>query len=70
MCHGTSGKGDGPAGVNLDPKPKDHTSPVVQNQSDGALFWKITTGKLPMASYEKSTNKRAALASNPLHKDT
>lgn len=52
-CHGKSGKGDGPAAANLDPKPKDHTSKEVQQESDGALFWKITTGKGVMAPYEK-----------------
>ncbi|MBW8049123.1 MAG: cytochrome c [Cytophagales bacterium] len=56
-CHGKSGKGDGPAGASLNPKPKDHTSDKVQQQSDGALFWKITTGDSPMASYEKILTK-------------
>lgn len=56
-CHGKSGKGDGPAGASLNPKPKDHTSDEVQQQSDGALYWKITTGNSPMASYEKILTK-------------
>jgi mono/diheme cytochrome c family protein len=25
-CHGTTGKGDGPAAASLDPKPRDHTN--------------------------------------------
>lgn len=52
VCHGNKGKGDGPAGVNLNPRPADHTSAKVQDQSDGAIFWKITNGKPPMAAYK------------------
>ncbi len=52
ICHGESGTGDGIAGVGLTPRPADLTSEKVQKQSDGAIFWKITTGRPPMASYE------------------
>ncbi|MEP6795896.1 MAG: cytochrome c [Saprospiraceae bacterium] len=51
VCHGPKGKGDGPAAPALNPKPADHSSPKIQNQTDGALFWKLTTGRAPMASY-------------------
>jgi len=51
-CHGNSGKGDGAAAVALNPRPADHTSSKVQNQSDGALFWKMTNGNPPMAPYK------------------
>ncbi|HEY8661084.1 MAG TPA: c-type cytochrome [Hanamia sp.] len=43
-CHGTKGKGDGPASASLHPKPADHTSPSVQAESDGTLFYKISEG--------------------------
>lgn len=43
-CHGNSGKGDGPASASLNPKPADHTSPTVQAQSDGTMFYKISEG--------------------------
>lgn len=43
-CHGKNGKGDGPAATSLHPKPADHTSPVVQAESDGTLFYKISEG--------------------------
>jgi mono/diheme cytochrome c family protein len=43
-CHGNKGKGDGPASASLNPKPADHTSAVVQAESDGALFYKISEG--------------------------
>lgn len=52
-CHGTQGKGDGPASKDLNPKPHDLGAPNVVAQSDGALFWKITEGKKPMPSFEK-----------------
>ncbi len=52
-CHGIQGKGDGPASINLKPKPADHTSPLVQKQSDGAIFWKIAIGNGNMLSYSR-----------------
>jgi mono/diheme cytochrome c family protein len=51
-CHGNHYTGDGPAAVALNPKPADWTSPRVQNQTDGELFWKITTGRNPMPSWQ------------------
>lgn len=48
-CHGASGKGDGPAAKDLEKTPGDMTK--LKGQSDGALFWKITEGKKPMASF-------------------
>ena len=53
ICHGTKGKGDGLAGINLKPRPKDFTSEKVQKQTDGAIFWKLTNGRPPMATYQK-----------------
>ena len=60
ICHGAKGKGDGMGGAGLTPKPTDLTSTEVQSQTDGALFWKLTNGKPPMASYETALpeNKR------------
>lgn len=52
ICHGSKGKGDGMGGAGLTPKPTDFTKADVQAQSDGALFWKLTKGRPPMASYE------------------
>jgi mono/diheme cytochrome c family protein len=50
-CHGASGVGDGVAAKDLEKHPGDLTSPSVQAQSDGALFWKITTGRAPMTAF-------------------
>jgi mono/diheme cytochrome c family protein len=53
-CHGASGKGDGPAGLVLDPSPRNFTNPEFQkNRTDGELFWVIKngspeTGMVPM----------------------
>ena len=48
-CHGTRGKGDGPSAKDLEVPAGDLTK--LGGQSDGALFWKVTEGKKPMASY-------------------
>jgi mono/diheme cytochrome c family protein len=52
-CHGDKGKGDGIAASGLNPRPANHSSAKVQNQSDGAIFWKLTKGRTPMAAYDK-----------------
>ncbi len=57
QCHGLTGKGDGPGAKNLNPKPADHTSASVQEQSDGAIFWKISKGRGAMQPYERTLNK-------------
>jgi len=54
ICHGNKGKGDGMAGASLNPKPANFTSDKVQSQTDGAIYWKMTEGKPPMASYKTS----------------
>ncbi|MFI0429163.1 c-type cytochrome [Mariniflexile sp. HMF6888] len=54
VCHGPKGKGDGMGGTGLIPRPTDLTSEAVQSQTDGAIFWKITEGRSPMAGYKTS----------------
>jgi mono/diheme cytochrome c family protein len=54
VCHGTKGKGDGVAGGALNPKPTNFMLASVQAQSDGALFWKLSEGRTPMASYKNT----------------
>lgn len=51
-CHGKSGKGDGPAGRVLKPHPGNLSDPAMWEQSDGALFWKITHGHAPMPTFK------------------
>ena len=51
VCHGDKGRGDGIAAAGLTPKPADHSSEKIQKQSDGAIYWKMTNGRPPMAAY-------------------
>ncbi|KAA3616789.1 MAG: cytochrome c [Calditrichaeota bacterium] len=54
ICHGENGLGDGIAGIALKPRPANFKLDRVQKQSDGAIFWKLTNGKPPMAAYQES----------------
>jgi len=55
-CHGESGKGNGPGAAGLNPKPINLTSKEVQKQTDGAIYWKITTGFPPTAMISWRSN--------------
>ena len=50
LCHGPKGHGDGPMSTSLTPKPADLAADHVQSQTDGALFWKIYSGRGMMPS--------------------
>jgi len=50
-CHGTTGNGDGPDAIDLGIHPAKFSDPSLRDESDGALFWKITVGKKPMPDY-------------------
>ena len=58
ICHGDKGKGDGMAGMSLKPRPANFKKPLIQNQTDGALYWKITEGKAPMAGYKETLSEK------------
>ena len=61
-CHGASGTGNGPAAMALNPRPADWTSKEVQSETDGALFWKITSGRGAMPAWRHlAENDRWAL---------
>ncbi len=53
MCHGKGGDADGPAVIELNIHPAKLSDRKLANESDGSLFWKITTGKKPMPTYGK-----------------
>ena len=53
MCHGKGGDADGPAVIELNIHPAKLSDPQLATESDGSLFWKITTGKKPMPTYGK-----------------
>lgn len=43
MCHGASGKGNGPLAASLNPKPVDLTV-HARLHTEGELFWWVTNG--------------------------
>lgn len=56
-CHGQYGKGDGVAAHSLQRNgkpiaPANLSSPSIQAQSDGSLFWKMREGRSPMPSWK------------------
>ena len=53
MCHGKTGDADGPAVIELNIHPAKLSDPQLATESDGSLFWKITTGKKPMPAFGK-----------------
>ena len=53
MCHGKTGDADGPAVIELNIHPAKLSDPQLSTESDGSLFWKVTTGKKPMPAYGK-----------------
>lgn len=50
-CHGKTGNGDGPDAADLGIHPAKLSDRVIQRETDGELFWKITVGKKPMPNY-------------------
>jgi mono/diheme cytochrome c family protein len=52
ICHGLIGRGDGPIAAYYTPKPANFTdSKLIDPETDGSLFWKITTGRDPMPAW-------------------
>jgi mono/diheme cytochrome c family protein len=52
-CHGEKGEGDGPDAKELNLHPAKFTASSVHEESDGALYWKITVGKKGMPDFGK-----------------
>ena len=44
ICHGAAGKGDGPLGKNLNPRPADLTGSHLTTHTDGDLYWWVSHG--------------------------
>ena len=53
LCHGVQGDGKGPAAAELNPKPTNFQESHGEKMTDGEHFWKITTGRGAMPSFEK-----------------
>jgi mono/diheme cytochrome c family protein len=52
-CHGKEGLGDGPKAKEQEGDMGDFSSEEFHAQSDGALFYKTTTGRDDMPAYDK-----------------
>lgn len=53
ICHGKTGASNGPAAGSLPQKPANFTDAQMMKQAtDGELFWKMTTGRAPMPSWQ------------------
>lgn len=52
LCHGDSGKGDGPVSAGLSKTAADLTTEGFLQQSDGTLFAKISAGRMPMPGFK------------------
>jgi mono/diheme cytochrome c family protein len=52
-CHGEKGEGDGPDAKELNLHPAKFTDSSVRQETDGALYWKITVGKKGMPDFGK-----------------
>lgn len=52
-CHGAKGLGDGSKAAQLKTEPGDFSKPVVQNQTDGELFYKMSEGRDDMPNFKK-----------------
>ncbi len=51
-CHGKYGDGQGVGAEDCKVPPSDFTKPAFTGQTDGAIYWKITTGRNDMESYK------------------
>ena len=53
ICHGQTGASNGPAAGSLPQKPANFTdTAMMKKATDGELFWKMTTGRAPMPSWQ------------------
>jgi mono/diheme cytochrome c family protein len=57
ICHGKAGKGDGEAAAAMKPRPRPLQDKVVQAQTDGELFWKISEGREAMPGWKSISEK-------------
>ena len=56
-CHGMEGDGNGPAASALEIPAGNFTSSDFQAQTDGAIFWKLTSGRGQMTAYESALSE-------------
>lgn len=52
-CHGKAGAGDGSKAAELETEMQNFSTDLVQKQSDGSLFYKISEGRKEMPTFKK-----------------
>ena len=52
-CHGAKGLGDGSKAAQLKTEPGDFSKAIVQSQTDGELFYKLSEGRDDMPNFKK-----------------
>lgn len=58
MCHGDEGKGDGAATKFIKPAPPDFTTAEERDaNTDGDIFYKVSTGKRPMPAMSRKMSE-------------
>ena len=57
-CHGKDGNGDGIKSEKVSKKITDLGSDVIQKQTDGELFWKISEARRPMPLTDITNDQR------------
>ncbi len=58
VCHGVTGKGDGPVGLKFENKePVDLNDAYTQDQTDGELFFTLTRGRVEMPFYRDALSE-------------
>jgi mono/diheme cytochrome c family protein len=59
LCHGEKGLGDGPGAKTIKVKPANFTdAKMMAMETDGSLFWKMTTGRGPMPSWKDTLSDK------------
>jgi len=59
LCHGEKGLGDGPGAKTIKVKPANFTdAKMMAAETDGSLFWKMSTGRGPMPSWKDTLSDK------------
>lgn len=64
-CHGDGGKGDGPAGASLDPKPANLTV-VAPTLADDRIFWIVSEGGAAAGKSASMASWKGTLSSDEI----
>ena len=62
VCHGNKGAGDGITAAALQPKPANFLTAAFQEQTDGAIYYKISEGRPPMPGFKTQLNEQQTWA--------